>query len=112
VRTCAFCDLPSHTGDYTEPTMCQKHFDLILVAHKTARREGCVTVEGIKRELDLLPTQILSRLAFGRKEIGALLRQARKGGYSFFGKYGRVIVHPPEKIKLTTTKERKHANSD
>ena len=105
---CAFCDRESYTGSYTDPSMCARHFDLTLVAHRADLREESVGREAIWRELDLLPTETRASLSFLKKEVPLLLKQMQERGYVFFDSRRRLRIR---KCAVTNSKGGKRGNT-
>jgi hypothetical protein len=104
MKTCVFCDQPSYTGDYTDPVMCHKHFDLILLASRLLRFCETVTVEGLEQIFRDLPPEIRIKLSFNRKEIAGLFSQAKEKGFD--------LAYRPNGARVLVGKRGSDGNTD
>jgi len=71
---CTYCDAPAYTPGFLQPPMCQRHYEVALLASRLERQGQPITAAGIHRLL------IRSRvtLTITPEEIPALLRDIRE----------------------------------
>lgn len=71
-RKCALCERESWTDGHAQPAMCERHFDLALLAGHVLRSNERVDVKGLERAFALLPAEIQRKVSFGKAEIAGL----------------------------------------
>jgi hypothetical protein len=98
-ETCAYCNLPSFTGNVTNPVLCHKHLDLLLLILRLTRNGTPASRENVNRAYLNLTAEIRNSFSFTRAEIRTLMAQMRERGYEF-PNHSNKHMKTPVKVSL------------